>query len=231
MQPKRQQPSGCFFMRKNVRLRLYFCPKTRILTGRARRSLSCLFRDKVRAMENMKSPTALRLFALGLSLCAAAGAQAQIYRCPNNEYTNDSRIAQNRGCKPLEGGNVTVIHGATRNAAGSSASNSAPKARGNSANPPTVRPASVSSSAEQRARDADSRRILQAELDKAQQKLTGQQQEYKNGQPDRLGNERNYQKYLDRVAEMKAGITRTENDIAGLKREIGRLPPASASAM
>ena len=182
-------------------------------------------------MENMKSPTALRLFALGLSLCAAAGAQAQIYRCPNNEYTNDSRIAQNRGCKPLEGGNVTVIHGATRNAAGSSASNSAPKARGNSANPPTVRPASVSSSAEQRARDADSRRILQAELDKAQQKLTGQQQEYKNGQPDRLGNERNYQKYLDRVAEMKAGITRTENDIAGLQREIGRLPPASASAM
>jgi len=189
------------------------------------------FRDKVHAMEKMKFPPSLRLLALCLALGMAASAQAQVYRCPNNEYTNDSRIAQSRGCKPLEGGNVTVIHGSTRNyaSAGNTSSNGAPKARSNSANPPAVRPASVSSSAEQRACDADSRRILQAELDKAQQKLAGQQQDYKNGQPDRLGNERNYQKYLDRVAEMKAEITRTENDIAGLKREIGRLPPASSA--
>lgn len=181
-------------------------------------------------MEMMKFSLPLRLITLGIALSMTASAHAQIYRCPSNEYTNDSRIAQSRGCKPLEGGNVTVIHGATRNYAGNN--NAAPKARSsNSASPPSVRPASASSSAEQRARDADSRRILQAELDKAQQKLTGQQQEYKNGQPDRLGNERNYQKYLDRVAEMKAEITRTENDIAGLKREIGRLPPASGSAM
>ena len=185
-------------------------------------------------MEKMKFSLSLRVLALGLALSAAAGAQAQIYRCPSNEYTNDSRLAQSRGCKPLEGGNVTVIHGATRNYASAGNSNSSPsktRSNNNSASPPSVRPASISSNAEQRARDADSRRILQAELDKAQQKLAGQQQEYKNGQPDRLGNERNYQKYLDRVAEMKAEITRTENDIAGLKREIGRLPAASGAAM
>jgi hypothetical protein len=185
-------------------------------------------------MEKMKSYLLLRSLALGTALCLTASAQAQIYRCPSNEYTNDSRIAQKQGCKPLEGGNVTVIHGATRNYASnnSSSGDSAAKNRSsNNATPPSVRPASVSSSAEQRARDSDSRRILQAELDKAQQKLAGQTQEYKNGQPDRLGNERNYQKYLDRVAEMKAEISRTENDISGLKREIGRLPPAPGSAM
>jgi len=31
------------------------------------------------------------------------------------------------------------------------------------------------------------------------------QKEFNNGQPERLGSERNYQKYLDRVEEMKAG--------------------------
>lgn len=180
-------------------------------------------------MEKMKFSLPLRAITLGIALSMVASAQAQIYRCPSNEYTNDSRIAQSRGCKPLEGGNVTVIHGATRNYA--SNTNAVPKTRSNSANPPSVRPASTSSSAEQRARDADSRRILEAELSKAQQKLAGQQQEYKNGQPDRLGNERNYQKYLDRVAEMKAEITRTENDIAGLKREIGRAPPSSSASL
>jgi hypothetical protein len=182
-------------------------------------------------MKKMKFSHSLRFAALAMAWAWSLGAQAQMFRCPNNVYTNDSRIAKNQGCKPLEGGNVTVIHGATRNYANSSTSET-PKVRSNSnssnAAPPSVRPASVSSSADQRARDADSRRILQAELDKAQQKLNGQQQEYKNGQPDRLGNERNYQKYLDRVAEMKAEITRTENDVAGLKREIGRLPPASS---
>ena len=159
-----------------------------------------------------------------VSFCAAGSAQAQVYRCPNNEYTNDSRIANSRGCKPLEGGNVTVIHGNSRSYA--SDSGSAPRNNRSRVSPPSLRPASTSSNAEQRARDADSRRILEAELAKAQQKLAVQQQEYKGGQPDRLGSERNYQKYLDRVAEMKAEISRTESDIAGLKREIGRLPAA-----
>ena len=40
----------------------------------------------------------------------------------------------------------------------------------------------------------------------------------------RAAKRRNYQKYLDRVAEMKAEIARNESDIAGIRREIGRLP-------
>ena len=57
--------------------------------------------------------------------------------------------------------------------------------------------------------------------------------EYNNGEPERLGTEtRNNQKYLDRVAELKAAIGRNDADIAGIKRELSRLPaqPASASS-
>ena len=56
--------------------------------------------------------------------------------------------------------------------------------------------------------------------------------EYKDGKPDHQGIEsRNHQRYLDRVAELKAAIARTESDIAGIRRELGRSPvPAGASA-
>jgi len=48
--------------------------------------------------------------------------------------------------------------------------------------------------------------------------------EYNNGQPERQGGEKNYQKYLDRVSDMKAAIGRKEGDIAALKREIAKQP-------
>ena len=77
---------------------------------------------------------------------------------------------------------------------------------------------------EQRSRDLDSRRILQQELQKAEDQLAALKKEYNNGEPERQGNERNYQKYLDRVAEMKAAIARKEGDIVAIKRELAKLP-------
>jgi len=49
--------------------------------------------------------------------------------------------------------------------------------------------------------------------------------EYNGGQPERLGNERNYQKYIDRTADLKASIARKESDIAAIKRELAKVPP------
>jgi hypothetical protein len=86
-------------------------------------------------------------------------------------------------------------------------------------------PRPASDSGEQRARDSDSRAILEAELRKAELKLAEQQKEFNNGEPEKQGIEgRNHQRYLDRVAELKESIARHESDIAGLKREIARLP-------
>ena len=78
---------------------------------------------------------------------------------------------------------------------------------------------------DQRARDSDSRAILETELRKAESRQAELLKEYNNGEPDKLGPEtRNHQKYLDRVAELKASILRNESDIAGIKRELGRVP-------
>lgn len=165
------------------------------------------------------------LAAAALPVLAAAGVGAQervVYKCPGNLYTDtlSATEAQTRGCKTIEGAAVTVIQGTQRRdpapAAGPSTTPRAADTR--------VAPA------EQRARDADKRRILEGELSREEERLAGLKRDYAGGQPERRGDERNYQKYLDRVAEMKAGIERSESDIAALKRELGKLaPPPSAN--
>lgn len=154
---------------------------------------------------------------------AAAGAQAQgtVYRC-GNEYTNsvkDAKDAQARGCKLVEGGNVTVIQSPRSNAGGSGGSGGASPS---AVRAPTPAP---TDNAEQRNRDSETRMILESELRKAEARQTDLLREYNNGEPEKMGSEsRNYQKYLDRVAELKAAIARNDSDIAGIKREIARLP-------
>ena len=161
------------------------------------------------------------LFLLAISAAALAQGTAsgptRIYRC-GNAYTNDAIEAQARGCKLLGGGNVTVVQG-TRVQAGPVAP-AAPRAAspGASGSAPRV------DSPEQRARDADARFILESELKKAEARRAELLKEYNNGEPEKLGPEtRNHQKYLDRVAELKAAIARADADIAGLQRELSRL--------
>jgi hypothetical protein len=157
--------------------------------------------------------------ASALVMPLQAAAQDRIYRC-GNEYTN--RPADPKTCKLVEGGNVTVVQG-TRPAA--SAAGAPPRPVAAPSAGPRVE------SGEQRARDADARAILEAELKKAEARQAELLKEYNNGEPEKQGAEaRNHQKYLDRVAELKASIARNESDIAGIKRELGRLgAPASAS--
>jgi hypothetical protein len=151
-----------------------------------------------------------------LVLAGNAFGQTRIYRC-GNTYTNNASEAQAKGCKPLEGGNITVVEGTKV---------SSPSANGTRVASAPQSGASQRIDAEgQRARDAEARGILEAELKKAEARQADLLKEYNNGEPEMLGPEhRNRQKYLDRVAELKAGIARTENDIAGIKRELGRLP-------
>jgi hypothetical protein len=163
------------------------------------------------------------LSVLLLTAVAAAGvplqAQAQqerVWRC-GNEYTNNATIAQQRGCKIMEGGNLTIVQG-TRPVA-----SAAPAAGGSAVRAPAGSPRV--DGVDQRARDGEARSVLEAELRKAQERQTQLLKDYNNGEPEKQGSEsKNYQKYLDRVAEMKAELARNESDIAGLQREIGRLP-------
>jgi hypothetical protein len=167
-------------------------------------------------------------FLLAVSLAAiAAPSYAQtgkVWRC-GNEYTNNAAVAQQRGCKVMEGGNVTVVQSARPNVAAAGGSSGSSSGARSPAGSPRV------DSADQRARDNDARAVLESELRKAESKQTELLKEYNNGQPEKQGSEaKNYQKYLDRTAEMKAQIDRNESDIAGIRRELGRLAPPAAAA-
>jgi ribosome assembly protein YihI (activator of Der GTPase) len=48
--------------------------------------------------------------------------------------------------------------------------------------------------------------------------------EYKGGEPDRLGSERNYQRYLDRVERLKGEISLREDNLDALKQELQNVP-------
>lgn len=170
----------------------------------------------------MKSHFYLPLVYVLLAGSTGAAWSQQIFRCAGvggsaPEYINNVKDAQTRNCKLVSGGNVTVVQGTPM-----------PKAAPRAAAPAGATSPRPDSGPEQRARDSDSRAILESELKKAEAKLAEQQKEYNNGEPEKQGIEsRNYQRYLDRVAELKEGIARSQSDIAGLKREIARLPAAN----
>ena len=143
-----------------------------------------------------------------------ASAQDRIYRC-GNEYTN--QIKGRTDCKLVEGGNVTVVRGTAPAPAAAAPATAAPAPRAAPAAAPRI------DTPEQRARDADAKAILEQELRRAEAKQAELVKDYNNGEPDKIGGEaRNHQKYLDRVAEMKAAIARNQSDIEGIKRELSR---------
>lgn len=162
----------------------------------------------------MKQPLILSLLLTGVA--ASAWAQEPIYRC-GNEYTNTKPDARAKGCKLVEGGNLTVIQAVKPPKNGSAKASPSPQTSASTA--PQV------SANEQKARDSDARLILQEELKKALARQDELKKEYNNGEPEKRSEEtRNHQKYLDRVAELKSNLARNESDIAGIRRELGRLP-------
>ena len=145
-------------------------------------------------------------------LVANSFAQDRIYRC-GNEYTNTVPAGQKHNCKLLDGGNVTVVQ-SQRPAAAAPVRVAAATQTGQRIDAP-----------EQRSRDSDAKQILESELKRSQTRREDLLKEYNNGEPEKLGPEtRNHQKYLDRVAELKANMARNDSDIAGIQREIGRAP-------
>ena len=159
------------------------------------------------------------------ALPVAAFAQDRIYRC-GNEYTNNATQAKERGCKLVEGGNVTVIQGSRPSGGGGAASGGgASAASSSSATSASPAGAPRVTNNDQRARDSDARAILESELLKAEARHAELVKEYNGGQPERNALDlRNPQRYMERTAELKASVARSESDIAGIKSELSRLP-------
>ena len=144
-----------------------------------------------------------------------------VYRCPGPPvlYTDalTTQEAKDKGCRVVEGTPVTVVPAIKPRSATTTPANASNAAS---------RPADARvDPAEQRSRDSDRRRILGDELRMEEERLVVLRKDFNNGEPERRGDERNFQKYQDRVAEMRAALARKESDIAALRRELAKLPP------
>lgn len=161
----------------------------------------------------------MKPLALVAVLLLPLATQAQtVYRCPGPPvlYTDQlsPREAEAKGCKPIEAAPVSVVQTPRKPA----------PASGNQTAQPSARPASERvDPAVQKQRDSDRRAVLEAELRTAETKLAEAKKEYADGQPERRGDERNYQKYLDRVEQLKAALQRAEADVAAIKRELAKV--------
>jgi hypothetical protein len=169
-------------------------------------------------MENKRNP-AWSVLAMAAAGLVASAPQAQesrpVYRCPGPPvlYTDalSPQEAREKNCRLIEGAPITVVP----------ASRPRPAASSPAAKPGEGRV----DPAEQRSRDSDARRILSEELRREEDKLAALRKEFNNGEPERQGDERNYQKYLDRVAEMRAAVQRKEADVTAIRRELAKLTP------
>jgi hypothetical protein len=155
-----------------------------------------------------------------VGLCLAAPVSAEVYRCDSDSGVPVYQGTPNgRNCRALDLAPLTTIPAPKLPAARPAAPG---QAAGAAARPTPNGFPKVDASA-QRARDSDRRRILEDELKKEDARLAELKALYKDGEPDRLGDERNYQKYLDRVQRLKDDIARSEGNVASLRRELAAI--------
>lgn len=150
---------------------------------------------------------------LGLCLSPML-ASAQVYRCDSDNGVPLYQNAPGPRCKPLDMPGLSTIP--------------APKMPAQPARAPAASSGTAGSfprvdASSQKTRDSDRRAILGDELRSEEARLAELRAEYNNGEPERLGSERNYQRYLDRVQRLKDDITRTEASIGSLRRELGSI--------
>jgi negative regulator of sigma E activity len=105
----------------------------------------------------------LTLMAVAAMAVAAHAQGTKVYKCPGNSYTNSEAEAKAKGCKPMDGGNITVVEGTRVNASGVTKIATAPQM--------STSGTRVDAN-EQRTRENDARAILEAELKKAEARQT-----------------------------------------------------------
>ncbi len=182
---------------------------------------------------------------LGQTQAGAPGATypGAIYRC-GNDFLNDAAVALARGCTAVEVSQVTVpgtrVHSLPDKAsisgsvsgptsASISASLSAPVHSMPAAAAPLRMPTGRVDSNTQRERDSDALSILQAELARAEALLAERQRDFSGASATPTpASAADAQRHALRLTELQNGMGRHLSDIASLKREISRLPRASA---
>lgn len=151
-----------------------------------------------------------------LLLMCVGSAQADIYKCVDDvghtTYTNDKPGGVTKGCTLMsrEQPVSTVSAPPVR------------KSSSSSANPtPSTFPKVDDST--QKSRDSDRRKILDQELSNEEKLLDTAKKELGEQESQRLGDEKNYQKYMDRVQRYKDSVQLHERNIEAIRKEIANL--------
>jgi hypothetical protein len=160
------------------------------------------------------------VFALAASvLHPSARADSVVYKCVDKSGRVEFTDINKSGCKAIDLPGY-VATPAPRSAAAPAARPAARPATQLASATPTPDAFPRVDSVTQRTRDEGRRDILNEELRAEEQKLADRKREFNNGEPERQGNEKNYAKYQERVAQMRDDIGRTEKNIQALRREL-----------
>ena len=167
-------------------------------------------------------PLSLRIVMSVTLATACLSVRADIYECidgnGNKRFTNIA--AEAKGCRPL---NIQLAPAAPPPAPAAAP----PSATAGKASP--ARPSATPTPAgfpridrdTQAGRDHDRRRILENELANEQRALDDAKRELAAQESQRLGDERNYQRVLDRLEPYKKKVKQHEDNVAAIRREIG----------
>jgi len=73
----------------------------------------------------------------------------------------------------------------------------------------------------------EQREQIQSKITEEEKRLNEVRSEYKDGNPDRLGSERNYQRFLNRVERLREEIDVREKNLNSLRKELQELSSSS----
>lgn len=140
----------------------------------------------------------------------AAFAQNTVYKCTDSEgrsqYTNIRDDAKGKSCVVVSESKVTTVP-AQKLAPGVASPAGFPKVDPNT----------------QKARDDGRRKILEDELAAEQRNLSDARLKLAGQEAIRNGDEKNYQRVLDRLKPFQEAVERHERNIAALQRELTNL--------
>lgn len=156
----------------------------------------------------MRQVTRKVAWAVALLLCS--GAHADIYKCVDETgHVTYSNVTQ-KGCQKLELEPLSTVPSAPPKPAAAAK----PAQSGSPAGFPKV------DSDVQRKRDADRRKILEDELVAEERQLEEAKKALAEQEAVRLGDERNYQKFLDRVQPFRDKVALHQRNVEALRREL-----------
>lgn len=158
--------------------------------------------------------TQYKIWLTCAALCAAAGAHAQgtVWKC----MEGDGRAHYTNIKKETDGKNCTVVTKEVSVVPGGTPQRSAPVAGSPSDFPKVNRDT-------QKARDDSRRKILEDELANEEKSLADARAKLSEEESVRFGDEKNYQRVLDRLKPYQDDVERHERNVAALKKELSNV--------